>query len=160
MPRIGGERKIGHGPQRSPLPEIEILPPPQVDKQRSKKRSSKSKRERSSVALDLPPAKSPSSKSPSSKSPPKHPPLTPASSPLPPLPPPGSKGADLSAMPGFGTTYIPSSTEAAGEDEFEEVQQRLRKVRLRKTIMLVVVASCMVAMSSVAYLFIRAPLAE
>lgn len=63
-------------------------------------------------------------------------------------------------MPGFGTTYIPSSTEAAGEDEFEEVQQRLRKVRLRKTIMLVVVASCMVAMSSVAYLFIRAPLAE
>ncbi len=59
------------------------------------------------------------------------------------------------SMPSFPSTYVPPGSEIPAEDELEEVQQRLRRARIRKFIALFVVSLGMLAMTSVAYLFLR-----
>ena len=134
MPGAGGERQSAANPFSSPLPEIEILPPPSAVRQSSRKRSSGarssgSKRSRSSSSADA--AMTPNRDG-------------------------ERERRRRSKRTSRSSAAPPISEEAvrAAREEVELIERRLRRARQRRNVSFALVTIGMIAMSLVGYLMI------
>jgi hypothetical protein len=144
LPTIGGEYRAPPHPFGNPLPEIEILPPPKAKRQSSRKRSGERSSERSSERSGERSGEGKRSRRRSSRE-----------RPLPTAPPPLPAPPSLPRADGRVSHTALARADHGPSGEISEIEQRIRRAQLRRTMSLAFAVVGLLVMSVMGLLMIK-----